>query len=93
MTIQLVQGDITPVIELTTDGLDLIGKTIEYWLTRSGSCEAIVLEAFLQPDGKIHVPLTYLATEKPGTYRGQLVIPGEQTVYDRQVIVIRSRCA
>ncbi|NYT38865.1 hypothetical protein ERD78_18890 [Allopusillimonas soli] len=94
MALQLVQGDLTPVIELAVSGLDLTGKTLQYWVSAHGSCEPLKLEAFLQEDGKtIHVPLTAQATANPGTFYAQLVVVGEMTVYDKQTIVIRARCA
>lgn len=93
MPIHLVQGDLTPVIELTVSGQDLAGKTLQYWVTTSGACEPLKLAAFLQSDGKtVHVPLTAQATAQPGTYFAQLVVVGEMTVYDKQTILIRQRC-
>lgn len=93
MTIKLVQGDLSPVIELVTEGADLAGKTLQFWLTRVGTCEPIKLDAFLQDNGSVQVPLTFVATEHAGTFYGDLVVVGEQTVYERLTIVIRSRCA
>lgn len=90
-TINLVQGDLTPIIVLKTVGVDLTQKTLSFEMTRVNSRSSIVLPALHQPSGEVHVPLDFGATDKPGLYKGQLVIEGEQTTFEQIQIYVRPR--
>jgi len=92
-TINLVQGDLTPVIRLTVEGIELTGKALRFSLRPRNSCDRLELDAMLQEDGSVHVPLTATATAVPGIYLGQLEVVGEQTLYDQVLVNIRGVCA
>ena len=93
LTLNLVQGDLTPIIVLTPSGVDLTGKEVVFLMNLARSDQAIELVALPQPGGDVHVGLTEEATAVPGMYYGQLAIKGEQTAFERVLINVRQRFA
>ena len=93
MTLNLVQGDLSPIIILTPSGVDLTGKTLAFEVNLIGRSDVVTLTALLQPNGDVHVPLEAEFTDVPGSYYGQLVIVGEQTSFDRVQIQVRRRAS
>ena len=90
MTINLVQGDLTPIIIITPTGADLTGKQLKFEMYRAGRTAITSLDAVLV-GGEVVVGLTEQATAVPGLYLGQLVVVGEQTSFEQVQINIRSR--
>ena len=93
MTLNLVQGDLSPIIILKPSSVDLAGKALAFEVNPIGRSDVVTLTALLQPNGDVHVPLEAGFTDVPGLYYGQLVIVGEQVSFDRVQIQVRRRAS
>ncbi|SPY08015.1 hypothetical protein [Oligella urethralis] len=96
MSINLVEGDITPVIhiEVTEPGrtVDLSRETVLIHTRRVGTTEPVrTIPGQVHEANKIKVPLPEGFTDEVGDFEAEVEIVGRQTIYGTFNFKVRER--